>query len=203
MMELTEKEAEDFLEKEKFEIIPRAIIKTKEEILKVKIKFPWAMKISSKKIVHKAKIGGIALNIINKEDALAAFEKLSKIEGFEAIIIQEMMQGEEFILGVKQTPEFGHVIMFGKGGSKVEEEKDVSFRVFPLTKKDGREMIQEIKFYKTIEQKNINKKKIIENLLKISDLIKKYPKITELDINPLIATSENAKVIDARIIIED
>ncbi len=201
--ELTEKEAENWLEKEGFEVIPRAIAKVKEELKKIKIPFPWAMKVSSKKIVHKAKIGGVLLNIVSLEEAQESFEKLSSLEGFQEVMIQPMFEGEELIIGIKKTPEFGQVIMFGKGGSNVEKEKDVSFRILPINKKEASELIKDTKVYKTIIEKKLNQKKINESLIKMSNLAKKYPNLIELDINPLIVNKEQSNVIDARIIFEE
>jgi len=203
---LTEKDAENLLEKEGFEVIKRALIKDSKDIEKVtkQISLPWAMKISSKKIIHKAKIGGVILNIKTIDDAKKAFNKLSKIKDFEEVLIQPMIKNEPMlILGLKKTPEFGTVIMLGKGGSFAEKEKDVSFRALPISEKDAEQMIKEIKFYKELKEKNINLSAIKEGLLKLSKLAKKYPKISELDINPAVVTQGKVIVIDARIILED
>ena len=198
MKNLTEKEAEDFLEKNNFKVAKRVFIKNKEEINKVRINFPWVIKISSKHIAHKSKIGGTILNITNTKQAEKAFEELSKIEKFEGVLIQEMILGEEFILGLKNTPEFGIVIMFGKGGTNVEKEKDISFRVPNINESDAEGMLEEIKFYAQVKNK-INKKEIIKNILQLSNLSEKNPSIQELDINPLIVNNKEAIVVDARL----
>ena len=93
--------------------------------------------------------------------------------------------------------------MFGKGGSNVEKEKDVSFRILPINKKEASELIKDTKVYKTIIEKKLNQKKINESLIKMSNLAKKYPNLIELDINPLIVNKEQSNVIDARIIFEE
>jgi len=199
----TEKEAEDFLEKENFKVIERIFAKNKSELKSVanKINFPWAMKISSKKIIHKKKVGGVILNIKNLEEAEKNFEMFSRMENFEQVIIQPMIGGEELILGLKKTPEFNLVIMIGAGGSSVEEKKDVSFRVCPIKEDDAREMIKELKIYNLIEKK-VDINLIEQNLLKISKLVEKYPNIKELDINPLMVNSTDANIVDARISFE-
>ena len=200
---LTEKEAENFLEKENFEVIKRIFVKNKDELKNVgeKINFPWVMKVSSKKISHKKKIGGVILNIKSLDEAQIAFEKISKIENFEQVIIQSMIKGEELIIGLKKTPEFSRVIMLGAGGSNVEEKKDVSFRVCPIKESDAEEMIKELKIYGEIEKK-VNLELIRQNLLKISKLAEKNPNIQELDINPLIVNLNEAVIVDARISFE-
>jgi len=193
-MILTEKEAENLLEKEGFRVVNRQIIKNKKELKKLKLNFPLVAKISSRHIMHKAKIGGTLLNIKNAEEAEKAMENLCRIKGCEAIMFQEMLYGQEIILGLKNTPEFKQVILAGKGGSKVEEERDVSFRVLPIDEKDAESMLDDLKI------KVKNKKEVIKNILKLSKLSDKY-KIEELDINPLIITEREAVVADARIVI--
>ncbi|MEK6886003.1 MAG: acetate--CoA ligase family protein [Nanoarchaeota archaeon] len=201
---LTEKEAEDFLEKAGFKVIKRAAITDSDQVkaLTKTIDFPWAMKLGSAKVAHKAQVGGVILNIENSMAAQEAFDKLSKIDGFEEAIVQEMFSGEEAIIGIKKTPEFGHVILFGHGGINVEKEKDVSFRVLPASKKELKNMIKETKFYKTLEEKDISIEQIEKNIDKIQELVKKHSNIIELDINPLTISKTQAKVIDARIIMD-
>ena len=198
MKQLTEKEAEDFLEKNKFDVAKRTTASKKSELSKVKIPFPWVMKISSKKIMHKVKVGGVILNVDSIEKAEQSFEQLSKIQFFEEVIIQEMIRGKEIVIGVKNTSEFGHTIMFGKGGSDVEKNKDVSFRIFPLEDKDITEMIKETIISKELSVKELeNVKEIIK---KIKTLIKHNKNLEELDINPLLVNEKQAITADARLI---
>jgi len=155
MLQLTEKEAEDFLEKNNFPVAERIFINEKESIKKIKISFPWVMKISSKKIMHKAKIGGVKTNINSIEEAEKIFDTLSKIPEFEEIIIQKQITGKEIILGIKKTPEFNHVIMFGKGGTNIEKEKDISFRAIPLKETEIISMINETSISKELNTQEI------------------------------------------------
>ena len=202
---LTEKEAEAFLLKNGFKTPKTEIAKSLDELKSIekKITFPWAMKASGSKIVHKAKMGGVILNVKNQIESQESFDKLSKVQGFEEAIVQEMIIGEEAIIGLKKTPEFGLVIMFGKGGSRVEQEKDIAFRVLPITGAEANSLIKEVKFYSYLTEKNINISLIKDSLVKISNLAKKYPHITELDINPLMINDKQAIIADARISFEE
>lgn len=195
----TEKEAERFLENKGFKVIERKYISKKSEISK-KIKFPLVMKVSGKKIIHKNKINGIKLNIKNHEQAVNFFNELKKIKNAEGVIIQKQIKGKELLLGIKKTPEFSHAIAFGAGGIHTEELKDISFRISPFDKKEAEKMIKETKISKELNKKDI--KSIRENLIKLVQLTKKYPKIKELDINPLIVNDKTATIVDARIVWE-
>lgn len=197
-----EKEAEEFLEKRGFKIIRRIYIKKQEDLKKAtkKIDFPLVIKVSGKKIIHKNKIRGIKTNIKNYGQALKAFKKIKKIKDFEGAMIQKQVDGKEFLLGIKKTQEFEHVIGFGAGGIYTEKLKDTSFRICPFNKSEARKMIKEVKAARNLKSKSINM--IEKNLIKLCQLVKKYPKIKELDINPLIVKGKKATIVDARIVWE-
>jgi len=199
MRVLSEKEAELFLERLKFNTASREIIKNEKEISNIIIKFPWVMKVSSKKILHKKRVGGVIININSLNKAQIAFKKFIKIKDSEAVMIQEQISGGEFIIGLKNTQEFKQVLMIGKGGSNVEKDKEVKFIILPTNKKEIKETLLKLNYYKK-NIKNINEELLIANIIKILNLIKKYPNIEELDINPLIINKNSASIVDARIV---
>jgi succinyl-CoA synthetase beta subunit len=200
MKQLTEKEAENFLEKKGFNIVNRKLIKKENELDRNNIPFPIVMKASGKNINHKGILGAVITNIKNREEAKNSFRKLKKIKDCQEIMVQKQLNGEELILGLKNTPEFGLVILLGKGGTNVEKEKDISFRVIPITKQDAQKMFRELKNSKKLKDK-INETLLIKNLLKLSKLANTHKtKINELDINPLIINKTQATIVDARII---
>jgi len=200
MQQYTEKEAEDFLEKNGLNVVERAFVNKKENLKKIKIPFPWVMKISSKKVMHKAKTGGVKTNINSLQEAEKQFDLISKIENFEEAIIQKQMSGKEIILGIKKTPEFEHVIMFGKGGTNIEEEKDVSFRAMPIKENEIISMINDTKFSKELLEREI--KNCVEAIKKLQEIIKKNTQIIELDINPLMVNELYYVVADARYVVK-
>jgi acetyl-CoA synthetase (ADP-forming) len=96
--------------------------------------------------------------------------------------------------------------MFGLGGIFVELLKDVNFRVAPLTSQDAKEMITQLKAYPLLNGYRGSKPADIEALTAIlcnvSRLVMDNPEIKELDLNPVMAYSNGAKTVDARIILE-
>lgn len=198
-MILAEKEAEDFLEKKGFNVVDRVFVdnfKDGEKFISM-IGFPFVMKAFGKKIIHKKKVGGVAVGIKSKDDGLKAFDRFKKIPGFEGVVIQKQVKGKEILIGLKSTPEFDHVLVFGQGGSDVERKADVSFRACPLSNEDYNEMINDTLIGKTLDASE--KKQIISVMKKINDLTLKF-KINELDINPLMVNSKECWVVDARIV---
>jgi succinyl-CoA synthetase beta subunit len=195
-----EKEAEVFLKGEGFDIIDTIFIKEKNELLNAieKIGLPLVMKVSGQKILHKNRIGGVKTGIGSLEQAEEIFDYLMKLPDAEGVILQKQISGDEFILGLKATTEFGHVLAFGIGGTDVEKIKKVAFRVCPLTESESDNLIKEIK--ENIDGEELNA--IKKNILQLCRLSKRYSNITELDINPLMVEKDKAVVVDARMVWE-
>lgn len=201
---LTEKEAEDFLEKENFPIVKRKIAKNKKEILSYAKEIGFPVVLKNPTLLHKTEKNAVKINITEK-NIEKAYEELKKTKP-SSILIQKYIKGSEILIGLKKDPSFSHVIAFGLGGIYSEILKDVSFRICPITKKDAAAMIKEIKGYQLLKgargRKPVNIKLIENILIKISNLAKKYPNIRELDINPFMVDEKNAKIVDARIIFD-
>jgi acyl-CoA synthetase (NDP forming) len=183
-------------------------IKNREELESLNLVYPCVIKLVSPQVIHKSDVGGVILNIKNKEELLNAFEKIRKnVEGkgikIEGFIVEEQVEkGIEIIIGSYKDRVFGNVIMFGGGGIYVEAYKDVSFRIVPINKKDALEMIDEtiignvLKGFRGIKY-DIDS--VVDTLIKVSNLIEDNKEIIELDLNPVYVYNQGIKVVDARL----
>jgi acetyltransferase len=175
--------------------------------------FPVVMKVSSPDILHKTDVGGVITGIRSRRAAEDAFMKITtQVKGrrprafIKGVNIYKMITGgKEVIMGITHDRTFGHLLMFGLGGVYVEILKDVSFRIVPVTESDVREMIQEVRAYSLLRgtrgEKAVDLEAIVQALLRLNQLVMDFPEIHELDINPLVVTTEGAVALDARIII--
>ncbi|MBF0385327.1 MAG: acetate--CoA ligase family protein [Candidatus Omnitrophica bacterium] len=170
--------------------------------------YPLAMKIASPDIVHKTDMGGVAINIKDKNELKEKYRQMmqtikakapnAKILGVNLI---EMVKGVECIVGLSQDPQFGPVVMFGLGGVFVEALKDVSFRVVPFGEIEAERLIGEIKAKKILEGfrgMKADKKTIIKTMLAIQKIANH---VKEIDINPLMTSDKGSFAVDARIVI--
>jgi acetyl-CoA synthetase (ADP-forming) len=127
----------------------------------------------------------------------------AKIE-FNGVLLQKELEGKEIIIGGKQDPQFGAVVLFGLGGIFVELMKDVSLKIAPVTHSEANKMLKSIKGYPVLKgmrgEKEVNLRKIIETIVSVSQLINEHPEIKELDLNPLIVSEKYCKAVDLRII---
>lgn len=179
------------------------------------IGYPVVMKVVSRDIVHKSDAGGVALDIDNKEEVADAYEAImqncrrfnadAQIEGIE--VSQQVSPGVETIVGARRDLAFGPIVMFGLGGIYVEVMKDISFRSFPLSRNEATKMISEIKTYPLLLGVRGEKRKDIDALadavLRVGTIIKKFPEISDIEINPLVAYEygQGVKAVDVRIML--
>jgi len=177
------------------------IVITKKEALNKVEEYPIVMKVIGP--IHKTDVGGVFLNINNKEIAKQTFDKIMQIKQAKSVLIQPMKKGLELFIGVKKEADFGHLIMCGLGGTYVEVFKDISVKLSPLTIEDVHNMIKSLKIYPILKgvrgNKGININLFAETILQVSKLVDKFPEIEELDINPLLANDKEIIAVDSRI----
>jgi len=211
-------EGRDLLLTEAFEVlqaygIPVAdyqAVNQKEDLKKVmnKIGVPVALKIASPEISHKSDVGGVVLNINRESEAEEAYDKMKRlVKGpSSGVLVQKMVsEGKEVILGAKHDPSFGPVLLFGLGGIYVEVFKEISLRVAPINRSEAEEMISDLKTSAILKgirgEKPLDIRALIENLLRLSQLVTDFPEIEGIDINPVKVLEKGAIAVDARILL--
>jgi len=207
---LSFEETKKLLLKYKLPFCRTEIFNSKEKALLFaeKIGFPVVLKVHAQKIFHKSEIGGVRIDIKDREEFEKEWEQLQKnVEGknIEGILVQEMCPGNEIALGMKRDDQFGPVLMFGLGGIFIEIIKDVSLRVAPIAKEEALGMIRETKGAKILEGARGKKKadldKIAEMIVDLSNLSMKEENIQSIDFNPVMVSGSNICIADFRIII--
>ncbi len=170
-----------------------------------------AMKIESPAILHKSDTGGVLLNLKPTEVETSFCQlrerakKIVQTNRIKGISIQPMVkEGKEVLIGVSWDDVFGHLIKFGLGGKYVEIYRDVSTKLVPLTPSMAKEMIEETtvisKLLKGVrEEAPSDVKEVEEALLKLSQLVCDFPRILEIEANPLVVWEKDAMVVDARL----
>ena len=179
-----------------------------EEVEKAadEIGFPVVIKADAESIIHKSDVGGVAINLKDRNEVRIAVEKMQK--KFDEANLQFFVQkylpgGRELIVGAKTETKLGHLIMFGIGGIFVEVLKDVIFKITPVTSVEIEDMLSSIKAAPLLDgirgEKGVDKDGIIEIIQRTSQLITDLPIIKEMDLNPLIAYENKVLAVDARI----
>jgi len=214
---LTEIESKELLGQSGINVNDTRLASSKPETASIseQLGFPVVLKIASPDIVHKSDAGGVRTGLETTQQVGQAYDEILKAASqkhpkarVHGVSVQKMATpGVEVIIGMSKDAQFGPVLMFGLGGVWVEILEDFSLRVIPVTRRDVREMIKEIKGYKMLTgyrgMPPVDEAKLEDMLLSVADFVTKYPVVKELDLNPVIADSEGAIAVDARIVLED
>lgn len=170
---------------------------------------PLAMKVNRPHISHKSDSGLVRLSLDSEEDLKRAFQDFQKSADQDLeVLLQSMVPGgREVILGGKQDPTFGPVVLFGLGGIFVEVFKDVCWRVAPVNQEEARRMISATKGARILQglrgEKPGDLDALQECIATLSQLLVDIPRIQEIDINPLMVLPEGrgTRAVDARVIL--
>ncbi|MFH1443324.1 MAG: acetate--CoA ligase family protein [Candidatus Micrarchaeota archaeon] len=202
-------EAEELMGKYSIPFAKSVRAKSYPDLLKAskQLQIPYVLKLISKEAVHKTERGLVRLNIHSQSELREQFDVLNEAAtGLEVqeYLLQEQKEGVEFIIGGKDDPSFGKVIVFGLGGIFVELLKERSLRVLPITSEEIEKLIMETKaaaFIRGYRGKKVSLQKLAEIVFKAAELIQNED-ILELDFNPVIAGEEELSVVDARIVLK-
>jgi succinyl-CoA synthetase beta subunit len=173
-----------------------------------KIGYPVVAKVVSAKILHKSEVGGVAVGVQNESQLTDIYEKLSALDGFTGLLVEEMLPGSELIVGAKVDFQFGPVILLGIGGIGVEIYQDTAIRMAPITEKDVQAMIAGLKGAELLSgyrgAEPINVPALTRLMLVFSALVMNLENDMEsIDLNPVKCTGARCVVADARIILNE
>src|SRR5579871_2858769 len=213
---LTEFESKQLLSSYGIPTVPTFVAKDEKEAVGTaeKIGFPVVLKLYSETITHKTDVGGVVLNLRDAEAVRKAFKGIrdsvaEKVgaQHFQGVTVQPMakLEGYEIIIGSSIDSQFGPVLLFGTGGQLVEVFKDRALALPPLNTTLARRMMEQTKIYTALKgvrgRKPVDMAALEDLMVRFSQLVVEQPWIKEIDINPLLASSDRLLALDARVVI--
>lgn len=173
-----------------------------------RIGFPVVVKASGTTLLHKTEVGGVALNLRTASEVREASQRLLKIPGCQAVLVQEMIRGDrELVCGLTRDAQLGPCVMFGLGGILTETLDDAVFRLAPLTSTDALEMLQEIQSAKILGpfrgQAPADRTTLSRILIALGTIALEHEAIREIDLNPVKIRPDGSPIaVDALITLE-
>jgi succinyl-CoA synthetase beta subunit len=119
---------------------------------------------------------------------------------------KHIMDGVEVIVGLKRDPQFGVMCMLGAGGVMANLMDDKNLMLASNNEVDIRALIESSKIGKVLMgyrgQKGYAIGALVSTIQKLVRIGKAFPRIKELEINPVIVTREEAWAVDTKIVLE-
>lgn len=166
-----------------------------EEFLKLEKKeFPVVLKVDDPVVAHKEAGGGVFLNLKSAEELKEKMMQLEKVfpQSPQLVQIQKDM-GFEIILGIKNDPVFGPVVLCGPGGILTEFLGEKLF-FFPEEEPEIISELEKSSLGRILKRKKISIDSLAVEIGKLCQLARENDWIKELDINPLLAYPDQAFV---------
>lgn len=172
--------------------------------------FPIVMKACQPGLSHKTEQNLVLIDIRTEQEAITAFESLmehSTAEVRSVLVAERVFGHRELMAGLMTDPQFGPCLMFGLGGIFTEMLADVVFRTVPISRKDGFDMIAEIRCQKLLDgfrgMPGIDKGQLVDILIKLNQMCMDHEVIQEIDVNPIILSHEGPSIVDALVILKE
>jgi len=177
---------------------------------------PVVVKAVAHDLSHKTDAGAVMFPIDSAAAAEAACRTITaRVAAYRPDIVLEGFLVEayrpaqpEWILALRNDPQFGPVVMFGLGGIYVETLRQVSFRLAPLRSKDIEALLGERPAMRLLSGARgaapSNRRAVVDVLRRHSELSIEpaiMRDISEIEINPLAVTEAGALALDALIVL--
>jgi acyl-CoA synthetase (NDP forming) len=173
---------------------------------------PFAVKIVSRDIAHKSEAGGVRLGV-RREGLAEAVRAVTAsataaVPGarIEGVLVSEMAQGVEALIGIVNDPNFGPAVALGLGGVLTEVLKDVTYRIAPFDLDTAREMIADLRGARLFDgyrgQPPADKEALARALVAASEMAAALaPRLKEADINPVFVGPGGVVAADALVVL--
>jgi acetate---CoA ligase (ADP-forming) len=171
------------------------------------IGYPVAMKAQAAALGHKSDAGGVILGLKSADEVRQAFERMNdSVETYDAsialdgVLIEAMgRMGTEMIVGAKNDPEWGPVVLAGFGGVTAEILKDVRLFTPDMDQAAVHEGLLDLKQAAVLKgyrgSPALDVAALAGLIVQMARIMAGNPAIREIDLNPVIVHPEGEGVV--------
>jgi acyl-CoA synthetase (NDP forming) len=178
--------------------------------------YPVVMKAQAAALGHKSDAGGVLLGLKSADDVREAFTRMfqnvanyDESIALDGVLVEKMgTMGVEMIVGAKNDPQWGPVVLAGFGGVTAEILKDVKL----FTPDMGAEQVEAgllalkqaalLKGWRGAPPRDVAA--LAELIVQVGRVMTGNPRIREIDLNPVIVhpQGEGVVALDALMLVE-
>jgi len=180
------------------------------------IGFPVAMKAQAAALGHKSDAGGVLLNLADSDAVRAAWGQIhanvavySSAIMLDGVLIEKMgARGIEMIVGARNDPEWGAVVLAGFGGVTAEILQDVRLITPDLDEKAVIAELMQLRSAALLSgyrgSPPLDVPALARLIVTVSRIMAAEPGLIELDLNPVIIhpVGQGAIALDALMLVE-
>ncbi|HYX87371.1 MAG TPA: acetate--CoA ligase family protein [Gaiellales bacterium] len=160
------------------------------------IGYPVVVKVDN--VTHKARVGGVALNLADAESVRAAAERM----GGRVVVAEQASDGVEVLVGAVRDPDYGATIVVGIGGGLAEQLDLVAAGLAPVDEAGARRLIAAVPALGRLLGGS-PPQPLVDAVVAVSLLAAEHPEVAEIDVNPLLVSPERALALDCLIVLKE
>jgi acyl-CoA synthetase (NDP forming) len=174
------------------------------------IPYPVAAKVLSAGLAHKTEAGAVCLGIADAPELDREVRAmLERVPAARVVLVQKMESGlAEAIVGYRDDPVVGPIVLVGAGGTLAEIYRDYALRLAPVSEDEAEEMIAQVRGlatvrgYRGLPRGDVRALATAVAALSRLALIAGQP-VAEAEINPLIVKREGVVAVDALVAMKE
>lgn len=176
--------------------------------------WPVVLKLTSPGLLHKAKLGGVVTDIWDEGQLEIAWDRLNhklpelpeaSKAGIRFLMQKDMTNGVEVIVGLKNDPTFGPVLLFGAGGELAELVEDKNIKILPVDREQVKALVERSKVFKLLQndpgEPPYALDKLYDLITKFTQLVPMIHDAMDMEINPVIVTYNDVWAVDIKILL--
>lgn len=171
------------------------------------VDYPVVAKLQADSLVHKSDIGGVILNIKDKEQLRTATKQLLSIAqknnvDIIGVLVEPMAKiDHELLVGLRRDEHFGMTLTLGRGGVAVELDPDFVTGLLPLSADQIKSMLLSLRNARIFQgfrnQSPVPIDEVVEFIEKLCQIFAKDEALAEIEINPLAIAGKQIQILDA------
>lgn len=212
---LTEREAKAVLASYGVPVVGERLVQSADEAVAAarELGLPVVLKVESPDLPHKTEAGVIRLNLRGEAEVREAFavvmanaEAVAPRPRVNGVLVQpQIAAGVEIMVGSRNDPLFGPLLVVGLGGIFVELLKDTVSALAPVSPDEARSMLNRLKGAAILRGFRGAPPVDVERLAQVISRLSEFAaqqadRVAEMDVNPLICTGDRIAAVDALIV---
>lgn len=183
------------------------LAETPDEAVRIADATGYPVVVKAAFLLHKSDAGGVVLNLRDGGAVRAAVMGIRNRIGTGVVSVEAMAPagGQELLLGVRQDPRFGPVILAGLGGIYAEIMGDTTVALAPVDDARALDLLGRLRGAPLLSgsrgQPALDLLAAAQIMVRLSELAARHPEWETVEINPLRLYTEGALALDARIVV--
>ena len=181
--------------------------RTASEILEAAYEIGFPVVLKALGLLHKSDAGGVALGLTDAVALQGAHERMETALSPVGYAVERMVSVDgavELIVGCRRDPRFGPLVLVGLGGVYAEVLRDVAVALAPAEADELEELILSLRGASLLTgargRAPVDVSAVAHAAAALSRLAADHPEIAEAEVNPLLAMTDGAIGLDARVV---